>query len=145
MIAKRFKNREMAAGLIAFALVLATPQAAPASEEAESFIQHCGDEVNAIVSNRSASTRDKRSAIWQVINRSINSEQLARTTLGDYAAPLRQQEIDRYVQAFRRYLRLRYAGELASVFELELTVTGSNEIRRSHGTRVTSRVSIDGG
>ncbi|MFZ1991322.1 MAG: ABC transporter substrate-binding protein [Alphaproteobacteria bacterium] len=145
MITKSFKQRGSAAGLIGLALLLAWPAAASASEAAEGFIQHCADDVAAIVSNRAATLRDKRSDIWQVIDRSTNSEQLARVTLGDYAAPLPQKEIDRYVQAFRRYVRLRYAGELATALEIELTVTGSNEMHRSRGTRVTSRVSINGG
>ena len=144
MIARHFRNQLVAAGLIGIAVLLAMPQAALASEAAEDFIRHCAEDVSSIVANRSESAREKRSDIWQVIDRSINSEQLARTTLGDYAAPLHQREIDRYVQAFRRYVRVRYAGELASAFELELTVTGSNELRRSRGTRVTSRASIDG-
>ena len=145
MIAKRIGGQAFAAGSIALAILIAAPMAASASEAAEGFIQHCGEDVSAIVSNSSQTTRDKRSDIWQIIDRSINSEQIARATLGDYAAPLSQREIDRYVQALRRYVRLRYAGELATAFELEMTITGSNEMRRSRGTRVTSRVSINGG
>jgi len=145
MITERIIQRKIAAGLIGLAFLLAWPAAASASEAAEGFIQHCADDVAAIVSNRSETVRDKRSDIWQVIDRSINSEQLARVTLGDYAAPLPQHEIDRYVQAFRRYVRLRYAGELATALEIEVSVTGSNEMRRSRSTRVTSRVSINGG
>ncbi|HXZ67214.1 MAG TPA: ABC transporter substrate-binding protein [Alphaproteobacteria bacterium] len=145
MITENFNRRGIAACLVAAALLLAAPGAASASEAAEGFIQHCADDVAAIVSNRAATVHDKRSDIWQVIDRSTNSEQLARETLGDYAAPLPQKQIDRYVRAFRRYMRLRYAGELATALELEMTVTGSNEMRRSHNTRVMSRVSINGG
>lgn len=145
MIRRGNQQLGIAAGLAGLVIVFAAQSAALAGEAAEDFIRHNADDVSAIVSNNTAAVRDKRSDIWQVIDRSINSEQLARVTLGDYAAPLSQREIDRYVQAFRRYVRLRYAGELATALDIEVRVTGSSEMRRSRGTRVTSRVSINGG
>ena len=144
MIAKRFREKAALAGLAGLLIVLWLPSAVAASELAETFIQQRADEVTAIIANRTATVRDKRSDIWQVIDGSINSEQMARTTLGAYAAPLSQREIDRYVQAFRRYVRVCYAGELASASNLEIKINGSSEMRRSRGTRVTSRVSING-
>jgi len=132
------------ASLIGAILLMAAPIPAAASEEAEALIQHSADDVAAIIANPSATVREKRSDIWQIIDRNTNSEQLARSTLGNYAGALPQKEIDRYVGAFRRYMRLQYAGQLAEATSLETTVTGSSEMRRSHATRVMSKVSLSG-
>jgi len=145
MITERSYQRIVVIGIVAAGLLLGQAQPATASEAAEDFIQHCADDVSAILSNQSETLREKRSDIWQIIDRSTNSEQLARATLGNYAAGLPQREIDRYVRAFRRYMRFHFAGELASASSLDLRVTGSSETRRSHATRVSSKVSLSGG
>ncbi len=130
--------------MIGLLLVLTVCSPASASQRAEGFIQSHANDVVAVVNNRTATTRAKRADIWLVIDRSVNSEAMARATLGAYAAPIRQKEIDHYVLAFRRYLRARYAGELARAFDLAIEVTGSSELRGGRGTRVTSLVSIEG-
>lgn len=144
MIAKRTNGIRLAAGLIGLLLVLTTAPRAFAGDAAENLLRRRADDIIAIVNNRTASAQDKRSDIWLVIDRSIDSEAVARATLGAYAAPIRQHEIDRYIQAFRRYVRARYAGALARASDLEVEVTGSNEMRGGSGTLVSTRVSIDG-
>lgn len=123
---------------IQFALLfvaLCAPIAARANQASEQFIQESAVKVVAILNSTEPITQ-KRDGLTQLVEESVGIERIAYYTLGNYRAGASQDELDRYIAAFRDYLFAYYIKPAAGFSGITLTVTGSTDVPSGKGSIV---------
>jgi phospholipid transport system substrate-binding protein len=116
----------LTAGLAALAAaaghgLLSSPAHAQAAEKASAFVQQTGDRLVAIV-NGSMSTADKRHALAQIIEASVDVDAVARFCLGRFWRTASPDQQKRFVTAFHEVLVTNISGKLGEYQGVKLTV-----------------------
>jgi phospholipid transport system substrate-binding protein len=94
---------------------------AQAAEKASAFVQQTGDKLVAIV-NGNSSTGDKRRALAQIIEASVDVDAVARFCLGRFWRTASPDQQKRFVDAFHEVLVTNISGKLGEYQGVKLTV-----------------------
>ena len=108
-------------------LALSASVAARANQASEQFIRDRAVKVVAIL-NSSQPIAQKREGLTQLVDENVGIERIAYYTLGKYRAGASQDELDRYIAAFKDYLFAFYIKPAAGFSGITLTVTGSTDV-----------------
>jgi phospholipid transport system substrate-binding protein len=94
---------------------------AQAAEKATAFVQQTGDKLVTVV-NGSLNTSDKRRALAQIIEASVDVDDVARFCLGRFWRTASADQQKRFVNAFHEVLVTNISGKLGEYQGVKLTV-----------------------
>jgi phospholipid transport system substrate-binding protein len=114
---------------------LCLPIAAYANQASEQFIRERAVKVVAVL-NGNAPIAQKRDELSTLVDENVGIEAIAYYTLGKYRSGASEDELDRYVSAFKDYLFAYYIKPAAGFSGITLTVTGSTDLASGNASIV---------
>lgn len=114
---------------------LLAPFAAQANPASEKFIAERAARVVQVL-NSADPIAQKRDELSALVDENVDIETIATYTLGRYRASASQEELDRYISAFKDYLFAYYIKPAAGFSGIALTVTGSSDVPGGKGSIV---------
>jgi phospholipid transport system substrate-binding protein len=127
MLTRRFLLTSTAAAVAMFTLLRFAPAAfAQSADQAKAFIQETANQLTAVV-NGSAPQPQKRQDLTQVIDHTVDIEDIARFCLGRFwriASPAQQKE---YVDLFHRVLVVNITGKIGDYQGVTASIGSASE------------------
>ncbi len=114
-----------AAALLLIALI--APAFAHANPASEKFIAERAVRVVEVL-NGTETKEQKQEELTKLVDENVDIERIAYYTLGKYRASASQDELDRYIAAFKDYLFAYYIKPAAGFSGITLEVTGSTDV-----------------
>lgn len=113
---------------------------AVAAEGPRDVVQRLGDEVLAVLRDKSVSNDEKRSRIEQISVRGVDFETLSKLVLARHWARFSPDEQARFQTEFRRHLSVTYGNAVDSYKNETFTITGERDEARGDKTVKTKIV-----
>jgi phospholipid transport system substrate-binding protein len=114
--------------------------AVPAASGPRDVVRRLGDEVLAVLKDKSLSNDEKRARIMEIAKRGVDFDTLARLVLARNWSRLSPEEQAAFREEFRQHLSVTYGKSVDSYKNEEMVITGDREEARGDWTVKTKIV-----
>ena len=141
---RRRTERGVAALLLAATTLVATAAFAATAEGPREVVQRLGDQVLAVLRDKSLSNDQKRERILQIADQGVDFDTLSRLVLARNWSRFSPAEQVRFVQEFRKHLSVTYGKSVDSYKNETMSIIGDREEARGDFT-VKTKILRGGG